>query len=99
MYKDLLRRIAPDNVLPDMAFVIASNLQYNGYQRVFASMVYNFFVIKSKDTTTNIGIGIIFEKQQLSKDFQKYITTKFKKQIEYLSYLDSICGADLVNCN
>ena len=39
MYKDLLRRIAPDNVLPDMGFVIASNLQYNVYQRAFASMI------------------------------------------------------------
>ena len=42
-FKDLTRRTASDKVLRDKAFKIASNLEYNGYQRGLASMVYKFF--------------------------------------------------------
>ena len=42
-FKDLNRRTAADQVLHDKAFNIAKIPKYNGYQRRFASMVYNFF--------------------------------------------------------
>ena len=42
-FKDLKRRTASDNILRDKAFNIAKNPQYDGYERGFASMVYNFF--------------------------------------------------------
>ena len=42
-FKDLAKRTASDKVLRDKAFNIIKNLQYDGYQRVLASMVYNFF--------------------------------------------------------
>ena len=42
-FKDLNRRTAVDKVLRDKAFNIAKNPKYDGYQRGFASMVYNFF--------------------------------------------------------
>ena len=64
-FKDLKRRTQSDKVLKDKAFAIASNAEYDGYQRGLASMVYKLFDKKSK------GSGIkneIKEKQQLANE-------------------------------
>ena len=45
--KDLINRTKPDKVLKDKAYDIASNSEYDGYQRGLASMVYKFFDKKS----------------------------------------------------
>ena len=42
-FKDLARRTASDKVLKDIAFNIAKNPKYNGYQRGLAFMVYKLF--------------------------------------------------------
>ena len=41
--KDLINRTRADKVLRDKAYDIASNPEYDGYQRGLASMVYKFF--------------------------------------------------------
>ena len=41
--KDLAKRTQSDKVLRDKAFKIASDPKYDGYQRGFASMVFEFF--------------------------------------------------------
>ena len=41
--KDLVKRTQPDEVLKDKAFKIASDPNYDGYQRGLASMAYKFF--------------------------------------------------------
>ena len=46
--KDLAKRTASDKVLRNKAFNIASNTQYDGYQRGLASMVYKFFDKKNQ---------------------------------------------------
>ena len=43
-HKDLINRTEADKVLRDKVYDIASNLEYDGYQRGLASMVYNFLV-------------------------------------------------------
>ena len=45
--KDLIKRTQSDKVLKDEAFKIANNLNYDGYHRGLASMVYKFFDKKS----------------------------------------------------
>ena len=45
--KDLVKRTQSDKVLKDKAFKIASDPNYDGYQRGLASMVYKFFDKKS----------------------------------------------------
>ena len=40
---DLVKRTQSDKVLKDKAFKIASNPNYNGYQRGLASMIFKFF--------------------------------------------------------
>ena len=42
-HKDLINRIEADKVLRDKAFDMASNPEYDGYQRGLASMIYKFF--------------------------------------------------------
>ena len=42
-FKDLTRRTGSDKILGDIAFNIAKNPKYDGYQRGLASMVYKFF--------------------------------------------------------
>ena len=54
--KDLVKTAQSDKVLKDKAFNIASNSNYDGYQRGLASMVYKFFDKKSK------GSGIVTNK-------------------------------------
>ena len=46
-FKDLPKRTAPDKVLRDKTFKIASDQKYDRYQRELASMVYKFFDKKS----------------------------------------------------
>ena len=43
-FKDLTIRATSYKILHNKAFNIAKNLQYAGYQRELASMVYNFFI-------------------------------------------------------
>ena len=42
-HKDLINRTKSDKVLRDKAYNIASNPEYDGFQRRLASMVYKFF--------------------------------------------------------
>ena len=46
-HKDLINRTKSDKFLRDKAYNIASNPEYDGYQRGLVSMVYNFFDRKS----------------------------------------------------
>ena len=41
-FKDLTRRIASNKILRDKAINIVKNIKYHGYQRILASVVYNF---------------------------------------------------------
>ena len=43
-HEDLTIRTASEKVLCDKAFEIASNQQYDGYQRGLASVAYNFLI-------------------------------------------------------
>ena len=47
-FKDIARRTASDKVLRDKAFNIAKNPKYDGYQRGFVPMVYNFLIKRRK---------------------------------------------------
>ena len=73
-FKDLARRTASNKVLRDKAFNIAKHPKYDGYQRGFASMVYNFFDKKSKGSSVNIKVK---NNQQLAEELHKPIIRKF----------------------
>ena len=88
--KDLVKKTQSDKVLKDKAFKIASDPKYDGYQRVLASMVYEFFDKNSE------GSGITNESNyQLANELHKPIIKKLKKRKVYSSFKDNIWGIDL----
>ena len=90
--KDLVKRTQSDKVLKDKAFKIASDPNYDGYQRGLASMVYTFFDKKST------GSGMINEPNyQLANQIHKPIIRKFKKRKIYSSFRDNIQSVDLAD--
>ena len=81
-FKDLANRTVSDKVLREKAFKVASNPEYDRYQRGLACMVYNFFDKKSASLADKIvaGSGIkneITQNQQLAKELHKPIINNF----------------------
>ena len=89
-HKDLINRTKTDKVLRDKVYDIASNPEYNGYQRGLASMVYKSFDKRS------IGSG--FKSSSILDDeLHKPIIKKFDKRSVYLQFKDNIWGVDLAD--
>ena len=92
--KDLLRA---DKILGDKSYAIASNPQYDGYQRGLASMVYKFFDSKvAWPDKKTVGSGVN-ENIKLAEELHKPIIRKFNKRKVYSSFKDNIWGADLAD--
>ena len=89
-HKDLINRTEADKVLRDKAYDIASNLEYDGYQRGLASMVYKFFDKKSTG-------GGIASSSILADELHKLVIKKSNKRKVYSQFKDNIWGIDLVN--
>ena len=89
-HKDLIIRTKSDKVLRDKAYNIASNPEYDGYQRGLASMVYKFFDKKS------IGSGIMKNNSLiLADELHKPVIKKFNKRKVYSQFKDNIWGVHL----
>ena len=100
-HRDLINRTKSDKMLRDKAYDIASNREYDGYQRGLASMVYKFFDKKStgsgfkklKNTTKpSSSISSI-----LADELHKPIIRKFNKRKVYSQFKDNIWGVDLAD--
>ena len=73
---------------------IASNPEYNGYQRALASMVYKFFDKKS----TGSGINKVKSSSSiLADELHKPIVKKCDKRKVYSQFKDNIWGVDLAD--
>ena len=97
-YKDLINRTEADKVLRDKTYDIASNPEYNGYQRGLASMVDKFFDKKSTGSgfkklknTTKPSSSI------LADELHKPVIRKFKIRKVYSQFKDNIWGVDLAD--
>ena len=89
-YKDLINRTKSDKVLRDKVYNIASNPEYDGYQRGLASMVYKFFDKKS------MGSGIN-SSSILADELHEPVIKKFNKTKVYSQFKDNIWGVDLAD--
>ena len=97
-HKDLINRTEADKFLKDKAYDIASNPEYDGYQRGLASMVYKFFDKKStgsgfkklKNTTKPSSLI-------LADELHKPVIRKFKKRKVYSQFKNNIWGVDLAD--
>ena len=104
-HKDLINRTKSDKVLRDKAYDIASNPEYDSYQRGLASMVYKFFEKKSTAEPSSLErTGSGFEKLKnttnpsssiLADELHKPIIRKFNRRNVYSQFKDNICGVDL----
>ena len=89
-HKDLINRTEADKVLRYKAYDMASNPEYDVYQRGLASMVYTFFDKKS------MGSGIA-SSSVLADKLHKPIIKKFDKRKVYSQFKDNIWGVDLAD--
>ena len=104
--KDLVKRTQSDKVLRDKAFKIASDPNYDGYQRGLASMVYKFFDRKSALLNKSSGNGVtasLANKSanesiyQLVNELHKPIIRNFFLKKVYSSFRDNIWDVDLAD--
>ena len=89
-HKDLINRTETDKVLRNKVYDIASNPEYDGYQRGLASMVYKFF--DKKSTGSGIASSSI-----LADELQKPVIKKINKRKVYSQFKDNIWGEDLAD--
>ena len=89
-HKDLINRTEADKFLKDKVYDIASNPEYDGYQRGLASMVHKFF---DKNST---GSGIA-SSSILADELHKPVIKKFNKRKVYSQFKDNILGVDLAD--
>ena len=99
-HKDLINRTKSDKVLRDKAYDIASNPEYDGYQRGLASMVYKFFDKKSTAEPSSLErTGSGFKKLKntaklsssiLTHELHKPIIRNFNKRKVYSQFKDNI---------
>ena len=95
-HKDLINRTKSDKVLRDKAYDIASNPEYDGYQRALTSMVDKFF------DKSSIGSGIKKDTTKssssiLADELHKLVIKKFNKRKVYSQFKDNIWGVDLAD--
>ena len=111
-HKDLINRTEADKVLRDKAYDIATNPEYDGYQRGLASMVYKFFDKKSTAGPSSLGrMGSGVKKLKdtakpsslerssliLADELHKPVIKKFNKRKVYSQFKDNIWGVDLAD--
>ena len=100
-HKDLINRTEADKVLRDKAYDIASNPEYDGYQRGLASMVYKFFDKKSTPEPSSLermGSGIARDSSSiLADELHKPIIKKFNKRKVYSQFKGNIWRVDLAD--
>ena len=90
--EDLINRTKSDKVLRHKAYNIASNPEYDGYQRGLASMVYKFFDKKSMGSGTAKSSSL-----KLADELHKPVIRKFNKRKVYSQFKDNIyllCAID-----
>ena len=97
-HKEVINRTEADKVLKDKAYDIASNPEYDGYQRGLASMVYKFFDKKS----TGSGFKKLKNTAKpsssiLADELHKPVIRKFIKRKAYSQFKDNIWGVDLAD--
>ena len=99
--KDLINRTKADKFLKDKAYNIASNPEYDGYQRGLASMVYKFFDKKSmgSGTAEPSSLERIVKDSSLilADELHKPVIKKFNKRKVYSQFKDDIWGVDLAD--
>ena len=94
--KDLINRTKSDKVFRDKAYDIASNPEYDGYQRSLTSMVYKFFDKKSMGSG-KAGPTAKPSSLKLADELHKPAIKKINIRKVYSQFKDNIWGVDLAD--
>ena len=86
-FKDLPIIKVSNKVLPGKVFIIAKKSKYDGYQRRFSSMVYNYF----NKSLQSVLLKLKIPNQHLAEELHKRIIKRFEKPKIHLS-LQTIFG-------
>ena len=94
----------------DKALSIAKNPKYNGYKRVFASIIYKFFIKKTSGDAAVLAWSETLGKRnntavknqnmlnkELAEELHKPIIRKLKSRKVNSPFIDNIWGADLAD--
>ena len=84
-------------MLRDIAYNIASNPEYDGYERGLASMVYKFFDKKSMGSGTVKPSSLESSSSILVDELHKPVIKKINKRKVYSQFKDNIWGVDLAD--
>ena len=85
-------------MIKNSAYDIASNPEYDGYQRGLASMVYKFFNSKVAPRNKTISGKDTKEVNKiLGEELHKPVIRKFNKRKVYSQFKDNIWGVDLAD--
>ena len=76
--------------MKDRAYEIATNCKYDGYQRAFSRLVYEFF-----DKKTGLGVSV---NEQLAEELHKPVIKRFERRKLSRRFKDKIFAADLDYC-
>ena len=97
-YKDVENRLIADDKLKNSSYDIASNPEFDDYQRDLASMVYKFFNSKVTPRNKTIsGKGTEEVNKILTEELHKPVIRKFNKRKVYSQFKDNIWGVDLAD--
>ena len=77
---DLEKRTPADKVLRNEPFNIAKDLEYDGFQRGLASMVYKFFHRKTKGGGLSLTIKSMPQNKQLAEELHKPLLENLEKE-------------------
>ena len=96
-HKDLINRTKSDKVLRDKAYDIASNPEYDGYQRGLANMVYKLFVKMSMGSGMEKPSSLERSSSILADELHKPVIKKFNKRKVHSQFKGNIWGVDLAD--
>ena len=92
--KSLPKKTISGKILKDRPDEIAINCKFDGYQRVFANIVYRFLDKKTgSGGTATSKVGVIVN-EQLAKEIHKPVIKKSKRRKVYAKFEDNILAVD-----
>ena len=98
----IAKRTQSDKVLKDKVYKIASNPNYDKYQRGLASMVQKFFDKNSKCSgaatlASKTALKSTPNQLQLANELHKLVIRRYKRKRVFLSFKDNSWGVDLAD--
>ena len=96
-HKYLINRTKSDKVLRDKVYDIASNPEYDGYQRGLASMVYKKCIGSGIARDSSLKRVAKDSSLILADELHKPVIKRFNKKKVYSQFKDNIWGVDLAD--